>query len=407
MMTDNATHTDQPATHLVSDLVWKIDRELVEISDSFPFLMLATATNDEAAYEAFVASKFQRAPTFEYRPLPVDPERLKRRLFNLRIDEVEDPTLAYILRDKRDETFYMLDMLEHRGEDKFRYGSLMIFGGVSDDLLAIANSLLTIIPRGTTSEVERVDARTFFAQCQRELDFLARQYPAAQPTGRIRDDMSGLMVSQGELNVGSNLRIPKNRVDALIQHEIGTHVLTYWNGRAQPLTLLHTGTPGYEDLQEGLAVLSEWFVGGLTPGRFRTLAARVVAIKHMLGGHDFVSTFQLLHERHGIPEYQAFYTTARTYRGGGFTKDAVYLRGLVELLTYLGEGGRLEPIFIGKLRLDYVGLVDELIERGILRPAPLTPRWYQEDAAAGHPKLTQLQNGLSVFDLLPRSTDQA
>lgn len=388
----------------VSKLVWDIDRELVAISDSLPFLMLATATNDEGAYEAFVASEFRREPTFDYRPLPVDPERLKRQLFNLNIEEVKDPTLAYILRDKRDETFQMIDMLEHRGTDKFRYGSLMIFGGVSDDLLAIAESLLTIIPPGKPSEDERVDAETFFALCQKELTYLSDQYPTARPSGLIRDDLTGLMVSQGVLNIGRHLRVPRSRVDALIQHEIGTHVLTYWNGRAQPLTLLHTGTPGYEDLQEGLAVLSEWFVGGLTAGRFRTLAARVIAIAHMLRGHDFVSTFQLLHDKHGIPEHSAFYTVARTFRGGGFTKDAVYLRGLVQLLEYLGNGGRLEPIFIGKLRLEYVSMIDELLERGVLVPPPLMPRWYQDDAAAGHPKLTMLQNGLSVFDLLPRTT---
>ncbi len=387
----------------VPPFVWGIDRELVDISTSFEFLMLATATNDEAAYEAFRANGYRQAPNFEYRPLPVNPEALKRQLFNLPIEEVQDPTLAVLLRDKRDETFQMLDMLEYRGSERFRYGSLQVFGGVSDKLLAVATSLLTILPQTDARDVEYVDATTFFTACQHELDYLKAQYPAAQPTGQIRDDVTGLIVSQGVLNVGTHLRVPRNRVAALIQHEIGTHVLTYWNGRAQPLTLLHTGTPGYEDLQEGLAVLSEWFVGGLTTARLRTLAARVVAIAHMLRGHSFKSTFELLHEFHRVPERAAFYTTARAYRGGGFTKDAVYLRGLVELLDHLGNGGRLQPLFIGKLQLSYAPLVDELIRRNILRPAPLTPRWYLEDADTGHPKLKQLQRGMSVFDLLPRA----
>lgn len=397
------THFDQLGHRRADPLVWEIDRELVAISTQFPFLLLATATNDAAAYEAFAGSGFREEPTFHYRFLPVDPEALKRQLFNLRIDEVLDPTLAFVLRDKRDETFHMLDMLAHRGSAQFLYGSLQVFGGVTDELRAIANSLLTIVPQPAAAAGERVGAEAFAARCRRELDYLSAQYPAAEPRLRVREDLTGLMVSQGELNVGHTLAVPADRVEALVQHEIGTHVLTYWNGRAQPLTLLHTGTPGYEDLQEGLAVLSEWFVGGLTAARFRTLAARVVAIDHMLRGNDFVSTFQLLRDRHGIPPRSAFGTTARAYRGGGFTKDAVYLRGLVELLAYLGDGGRLEPLFIGKLKLDYVPMIDELTERGILRPAPLTPRWYRDDAAAGHPKLRLLENGLSVFDLLPRA----
>ena len=401
--TYNATHFHQLGSHRVSRLVWEIDRKLVDIASSFQFLMLVTATNDDEAYASFVEDGYRTAPNFHYRFLPVDPEERMRELFNLPIDEVRDATLAFILRDKRDETYRMLDMLANRGRESFRYGSMQVFGGVDDRLLAIATSLLTVVPPAVVDGTrETLSARAFLEAGQRELAYLAEQYPGAEPRARLREDMSGLMVSQGVLNVGHRLMVPKDRVEALIQHEIGTHVLTYWNGRAQPLTLLHSGTPGYEDLQEGLAVLGEWFVGGLTGARLRILAARVVGIAHMLRGHPFEETFALLHERHGIPERSAFYTTARIYRCGGFTKDAVYLRGLVELLDYLGRGGELEPLFIGKLRLDYVPLLDELRERGILRTPPLTPRYLREDRAAGSPKLRRLREGLSVFDLVPR-----
>lgn len=399
----NATHFDQMGNHRVSDLVWEIDRKLVDISTSFRFLELVTATNDAEAFEQFKQNGYRGEPTFRYRFLPVDPEALVRDLFNLPIEKVRDATLAYILRDKRDETLRMLDMLANRGNEKFRHGSMLVFGGVDDKLLAIANSLLTIVPQPEAEEdADTLSAEEFLQACQKELTGFAEQYPAARPQAQIRDDLSGLMVSQGMFNIGHRLRVPRRRVEALIQHEIGTHVLTYWNGRAQPLTLLHSGTPGYEDLQEGLAVLSEWFVDGLTAPRLRILAARVVGIDNMLRGHGFDDTFHLLHDRHGIPERAAFYTTARIYRGGGFTKDAVYLRGLVELLDYLRQGGNLDLLFIGKLRLDYAPLLNELKERGILRPPPLIPTYFTEDRAAGHPKLNRLREGMTVFDLIPR-----
>ncbi|MGB3801435.1 MAG: tyrosine/phenylalanine carboxypeptidase domain-containing protein [Lewinella sp.] len=402
--TYNASHFDQLGNHRVSDLVWEIDRKLVEISTSFPFLLLVTATNDDEAFESFAKAGYRGEPNFHYRFLPVDPEAVKRELFNLPIDRVKDATLAYTLRDKRDELFRMLDMLANRGNEHFRYGSMQVFGGVDDELLNIANSLLTIVPPPEAADSEpRLDAEEFLAACEREFAYLSDQYPVAKPKALIRDDLSGLMVSQGVLNIGHKLRVPQRRVEALIQHEIGTHVLTYWNGQAQPLTLLHSGTPGYEDLQEGLAVLGEWFVDGITPGRLRNLAARVVGIAYMLRGNDFTGTFQLLHEHHGISARNAFYTTARIFRGGGFTKDAVYLRGLVELLQYLQRGGDLEPLFVGKLRLDYVPLLEELTKRGILRPPPLIPRYFKEDREAGHPKLNRLRQGMTVFDLIPRS----
>ncbi len=62
----------------------------------------------------------------------------------------------------------------------------------------------------------------------------------------------------------------------------------------------------------------------------------------------------------------------RTFRGGGLTKDAVYLRGLVQLLEYFKNGGELEPLFIGKISADHIAIVKELQWRKVLHPAPLT-----------------------------------
>ena len=65
------------------------------------------------------------------------------------------------------------------------------------------------------------------------------------------------------------------RVGASLQHEVGTHLVTYYNGLEQPLRLLHVGLAGYDETQEGLAVLAEYLVGGLSRSRLRTLAERV------------------------------------------------------------------------------------------------------------------------------------
>ena len=54
------------------------------------------------------------------------------------------------------------------------------------------------------------------------------------------------MVSKGNLLIGDRISVPSARVDALLQHEIGTHVLTYFNGRCQPLRILYDGMAGYD-----------------------------------------------------------------------------------------------------------------------------------------------------------------
>ena len=137
---------------------------------------------------------------------------------------------------------------------------------------------------------------------------------------------------------------------ALLQHEIGTHVVTHVNGSHQPLRLLGAGLAGYDETQEGMAVFAEYLVGGLTARRLRQLAARVVAVHQMVEG----VSFRRVHDDlvgSGVPPVEAFTITMRVFRSGGLTKDAVYLRGLQDVLAYVGSGGRLDVLWLGKMPL--------------------------------------------------------
>jgi uncharacterized protein (TIGR02421 family) len=187
-------------------------------------------------------------------------------------------------------------------------------------------------------------------------------------------------------------------VEALIQHEIGTHVLTYYNGRAQRLRHMSIGLASYDALQEGLAVLSEYLVGGLSRPRLRLLAARVVAARLVVEGASFIDTFRVLTETHGLAHRTAFVVTVRTHRGGGLTKDAVYLRGLKQLVDHLGRGGEVEELFIGKISLVHIPIVRELRWRGVLVEPPLLPRWMKLPDSLE--RLAQLRRGVSVIKLI-------
>jgi hypothetical protein len=123
-----------------------------------------------------------------------------------------------------------------------------------------------------------------------------------------------------------------------------------------------------------------------------------VAVQALVQGASFIDTFRLLHEKHGFAAHDAFITTMRVYRGGGLTKDAIYLKGLARLLAYLQEGNQLEPLLIGKIRENYIPLMQELIYRKVLRPVPIRPRYLSDPAV--QPKLEQLKAGISVLELI-------
>jgi hypothetical protein len=90
----------------------------------------------------------------------------------------------------------------------------------------------------------------------------------------------------------------------------------------------------------------------------------------------------------------------RIYRGGGLTKDAVYLRGLVEVLEYLSQGGQLEPLFVGKIASDHIGLIRELLHRKVIQPPALRPRYLQLPGVSE--RLEKLSHGMTVLDLIKR-----
>ena len=380
--------------------VWTADQQLAQVSNSFDMLLGVTPTNADEAWAAFKRSHFESLPEFSYRPLPMDPVLLKRRLFKIPLERIEDPTLAYLFRNQQTELDRKISLLAERNTVNFLFTSMQLFGQIDDALLGVAGQILTKLPAHSRSDGERdvVDARTFARHAQDELDRLRQTLPELSSTVAIRSDVVGLMVSHGNLLVGSRNKIPQARIAALIAHEVGTHIVTYWNGRAQPFRQLHVGLPGYEELQEGLAVFAEYLTGGLNSSRLRLLAARVVAARRVLEGASFIDTFRELNKTYGFAQRIAFGIVLRAFRGGGFTKDAVYLRGLSKLLDYLKTGGPIDLLLMGKFALDQVPIMEELRLRKVLRPPVLRPSHMSESGALA--RLERARNGISVLDLV-------
>ena len=296
-------------------------------------------------------------------------------------------------------------MLSDVATSRFLLGSLQVYGRVDPTLLKVASNLLSRITPYARDDLRQgqVDAQGFAQHARAEIEDYRRQYPEFAATVSVREVMfTGLLCSNGHLLIGRQTKIPASRIRALLQHEVGTHLLTYYNGLAAPFSQLHSGFAGYEAMQEGLAVLSEHLVGGLSRPRMRLLGARVVAAAQMVDGATFIETFRLLNRDYAFSQRVAYTITMRTFRGGGLTKDMVYLRGLMEMLDYLGTGGDLEPLLVGKIAADHISFIQELQLRGILKTPPLKPRYLGDPQVVG--RLKHLRNGLTVFDLIEGKT---
>lgn len=380
------------------------DAQLAEVGNDLNLLLAVTPLNAADAWEQFRAEGLRRLPIFRYRMLAWDPDLLKRKLYAISLERVEDPALGELLRDKREELDRQITLLRDRNTDKFLYGSLQLYGGVTDDLLAAAEEILAIRPQPAGhpgGETACADAVTFAARARQEIDRYRRQWPQLTAEVQVRDDIPGVLVSKHRLLIDQNLQVEAYRLESLIQHEVGTHILTYCNATAQPLALLAGGLPRYDELQEGTAVLAEYLTGGLSGNRLRMLAARVVAVRRQTAGHSFPDVFRELTDRLRFRPATAFTIAMRVFRSGGFTKDASYLRGLIGLLRYLANGGDLDLLFFGKVSASSLPILKELRWRGVLKPPPLRPNFL--DLPHAPRRLERLRNGMRLIDLLSES----
>jgi uncharacterized protein (TIGR02421 family) len=343
------------------------DNEISRISEKLDFILMVTPVNTTEEWEKFKDAKFTKLPNFSYRLIPIDPEIEKRKLFDLKLEQVDHPTIAFLLRDKRTELEKQLIMLEDRSTSRFLHTSQSIYGDIDDDLRNYAISILT---NGTVNEIDEhqtVTSVDFARAAEAELERYRPYFPDLNLRVRIKDNVNGLIVSGPELSIGKNLQINAARMNALIQHEVGTHMLTYCNGHAQPLGLMYAGFAGYEQTQEGIAVLSEYLVGGLDINRLKLLAARVIAVDSLINGADFIETFNILWKDYGFQSKTAFIVSMRVHRGGGYTKDAIYLKGLIQILAYIRKGGNLSLLYGGKFALEHLPLIEELNHLRILK----------------------------------------
>ncbi len=176
----------------------------------------------------------------------------------------------------------------------------------------------------------------------------------------------------------------------LIAHEAFVHTLTALNGRAQPvLQSLSRTSPRVTATQEGLAVFAELMSGSIDIARLQRISLRILAIDMALKGADFIEVYRWF-RGHGQNEADSFYSAQRVFRGvpvtGGaaFTKDNVYLAGLLTVHTFFRWAFKrrrldlLRNLFAGKLALDDVIALAPCFADGSVAPPRFVPPWVRQ-----------------------------
>ena len=258
-----------------------------------------------------------------------------------------------------------------------------------------------------------LDAARHFVELADELDQELSTYepayvlPAEQVQAELQEQIDGFF-GKGEVKVEldpnliakaaaspTRIRLRTNTGfseydrNQLLMHEAYVHTLTGLNGRQQPvLGSLARGSPRTTATQEGLATLSEMMSGSMDIERMKRISLRICAIDKAIDGADFIEVFKFFIDS-GQSDVDSFTSAQRIFRGvptsGGaaFTKDTVYLHGLLSVHTFFRWCLRhrklhlAREVFAGKLALEDVFSFEQLHADGTLAAPKFLPPWIQ------------------------------
>jgi uncharacterized protein (TIGR02421 family) len=158
------------------------------------------------------------------------------------------------------------------------------------------------------------------------------------------------------LKLNPNKSYSTQQLDIFLVHEGWVHLGTSLNGAIQTQhPWLASWAPRTTYLQEGLAVLTELITETMTMQRWDKVLLRHMATSMAEKGSGASDIYAFLRHQN-LEDLDAFKLTLRIFRGvpleGGmaFTKELLYLHGMVKLLNYLNHNsGELKNLWIGKI----------------------------------------------------------
>ena len=87
----------------------------------------------------------------------------------------------------------------------------------------------------------------------------------------------------------------------------------------------------------------------------------------MINGLDFKQVFHELVGSYYLNPQDAFILCTRIFRGGGFTKDHLYLKGFIHILKFYKDGNSIDYLLTGKNSIEYLEVYKEMTSRELAK----------------------------------------
>ncbi|NLE87144.1 MAG: DUF1704 domain-containing protein [Myxococcales bacterium] len=360
-------------------------------------------------FESFRSSGWKELPRigpeyYQKVPLGYDLEAKKAELREIEQDVARQlgssDGIGRILAESASEYARVVELLEARGTPTFYELSRQLYGSARD---VFADGLVTVrdVAHDFYEVLTQLDDTLLGPQPKRDIpatdavELLNQRISSAFGENVVRvilDDgiVADAAAGSDYVKLRKGVWFSERDLRILEVHEGWAHVGTSLNGQRQPVARwLAKGPPRTAATQEGLAALLEILTMVSFPSRARRLNDRVLAVEKAEDGASFLDVFEWFRTE-GYDEEVCFWSTQRVFRGGTteggapFTKDIVYMKGLVSNYNFLQSAiaaGRPELIrwlFVGKVALEDIPVLAARAHEGVVRPPRYVPALFDD-----------------------------
>jgi len=392
-------------------IIQELSKRLVEAQRQIR--ILDSIKWDDSIRQEFFKYKGKRLPVvnkayYEKKPLPFDVQE-KQEEFRLILRDSQNQlgqysTVTRLLKRQCDEYSRAAQMLSFRGTPAFSEVAMELYG-CPDDVFYVGGPrmsemgtlLFDVLTDLDVQLQSDADLKIYTPQqaqeiLQERLSHFFDKHPN-RVTVEVSDDMvADAAAGADNIKLSQEAMFSERDLRYLEVHEGWVHVGTTLNGSMQPYCFfLSKGSPSSSVIQEGLAVITEIVTFSSYPGRMLKITNRVVALEKVRQGANFLDIYRYFIDC-GLSEDDSYRQSVRIFRGstpngGPFTKDLSYAKGFILIYNYIRfaisqrQIASIPLLFSGKLVLDDLPLLGELLERGILTEPVYLPRPFRDLAA--------------------------
>jgi len=348
-------------------IILNIDNKICSINEKIGLLSRLKPINMDEEKKSFLKNP-AHSPQFIYKKIDMNVDYLINDLKKIP-RRVNHPLMPLYL-NKIEEINNKLLLIKHVGEPTLLEYGYKIFGEVTDTQYQQAVKFLK------TSEFSPDTSKKLKTDeiARRTEKFLAEKKLTKWKIKILETSASGMQINKkNTIFINKQSKITAYRFQALLAHEVETHIYRLENGRLQKYRLFEQGTANYLTTEEGLAIHNQNKLGLPLGNKYLRPAINVISIYHA-NKMSFVELFHHLKDTMKIDDNKAWWICVRVKRGlqdtnqpGALTKDLAYFTGQQMITKLINDKGinEIKKLYIGKIGISDLKYLGDIRQWGL------------------------------------------